>query len=399
MATITKRVGKEGKLSYLIKVSLGYDEFGKQKTKSMTYKPEVGMSERSAYSEAKRQAVFFEDKCKEQETSDERIKFRYLADEWIDLMQKTREMKPTTLTRMKKCKERTYKALGDIYVDKITYRQIQKFVLSLAEDGVNKKTGKGLSQKTQKHYITFVSDVLKYAVKCDYIADNPCKDISTVKTQTKEKEIYSIEELQTLLKLINEEAPIEYKVFFNILAYNGIRRSEAMGIEYKDIDFINNAVMLERSSNYSPDSGVYTDSLKTESSRRQLQLRPFIIEYIKKMQEERKEIADKLGDLWVENDRLFITWCGKPMHPNTPYTWLKRFCKRKGLAFKGLHSFRHAVATQSIVNGEDIKTVSAVLGHSNPSTTLNIYTHAVEKARIRALNRMADLLENPQVNN
>lgn len=394
MATITKRVGKEGKLSYLIKVSLGYDEFGKQKTKSMTYKPEVGMSERSAYSEAKRQAVFFEDKCKEQETSDERIKFRYLADEWIDLMQKTREMKPTTLTRMKKCKERTYKALGDIYVDKITYRQIQKFVLSLAEDGVNKKTGKGLSQKTQKHYITFVSDVLKYAVKCDYIADNPCKDISTVKTQTKEKEIYSIEELQTLLKLINEEAPIEYKVFFNILAYNGIRRSEAMGMEYKDVDFENNTIMIQRASNYSPDRGVYTDTLKTKSSCRQLKVRPFIIELIKQLQEEHKGLSYKLGDLWVENDRLFITWCGAPMHPNTPYTWLKRFCKRNGLKFKGLHSFRHSVATQAIANGEDIKTVSAILGHSQTSTTINIYAHTLEKATVRAFDKMADLLEN-----
>lgn len=200
-----------------------------------------------------------------------------------------------------------------------------------------------------------------------------------------------------MLKKINEEAPTEYKVFFNILAYCGIRRSEAMGIEYKDIDFENNTVLIQRASNYSPEKGIYTDSLKTESSCRQLQLRPFVIELIKKMQKEHKELSDKLGDLWVENDRLFITWCGKPMHPNTPYTWLKRFCKCKGLSFKGLHSFRHAVATQAITNGVDVKTVAAVLGHSQTSTTLNIYTHAVEKANIRALNKIADLLENNQI--
>lgn len=123
-------------------------------------------------------------------------------------------------------------------------------------------------------------------------------------------------------------------------------------------------------------------------------MQPFIIELIKNLRKEQQAVAEKLGDLWVENDRLFITWNGKPMHPNTPYTWLERFCKSEGIAFKGLHSFRHSVATQAITNGVDIKTVSSVLGHSQTSTTLNIYTHAVQKANVQALNMMADLLQN-----
>ena len=60
---------------------------------------------------------------------------------------------------------------------------------------------------------------------------------------------------------------------------------------------------------------------------------------------------------------------------------------------KGLHSFRHTVATQSIVNGADVSTVSAILGHSTVSTTLNIYTHAVRKAKAKAANLMAGLIE------
>ncbi len=54
----------------------------------------------------------------------------------------------------------------------------------------------------------------------------------------------------------------------------------------------------------------------------------------------------------------------------------------------------HSVATHAITNGVDIKTVSSVLGHSQTSTTLNIYTHAVQKANVQALNMMADLLQN-----
>lgn len=394
MATIQKRLSKSGKPSYLIKVSLGYDDFGKQRIKSLTYKPDTDMSERQAFKEAQKQAILFEEQCKSLALNNKRIKFKYLADDWFELVEKTGEMKEATLARMKKLKDRTYKALGDTYVDKITYRQIQSFIIGLAQDGVNQTTGKGLSQKTQKHYLTFISDVLKYAIKCGYITVNHCKDISTVKTDKKEKDIYSLEELQTILKKINEKASTDYKVFFNLLAYCGLRRGEALGLEYKDIDFKNNTVSIVRTSNYSVEKGVYTDTPKTKSSCRQLQLQPFIIELIKNLRKEQQAVAEKLGDLWVENDRLFITWDGKPMHPNTPYTWLERFCKSEGIAFKGLHSFRHSVATHAITNGVDIKTVSSVLGHSQTSTTLNIYTHAVQKANVQALNMMADLLQN-----
>lgn len=394
MATIQKRMNKSGSASYLIKVSLGYDDFGKQRIKSMTFRPDTSLTDKQGFKEAQKQAILFEEKCKALELSNKRIKFRYLADEWLELIESTSEMKQATVTRMKSLKERTYQALGNTYVDKITYRQIQSFIISLSNDGVNQHTGKGLSQKSQKHYITFISDVMKYALKCGYITSNPCKDISVVKTDKKEKDIYSLEELQAILKKINAKAGTDYKVFFQLLAYCGLRRGEALGIEYNDINFENNTVSIERTSNYSAEKGVYTDTPKTKSSYRQLQLQPSLIDLIRKLKEEQKEQAERLGDLWVENDRLFITWDGKPMHPNTPYTWLERFCKSENLPFKGLHAFRHSVATQAITNGVDIKTVSSVLGHSQTSTTLNIYTHAVQKSNVRALNLMADLLEN-----
>ena len=96
MATIQKRLSKSGKPSYLIKVSLGYDDFGKQKIKSFTYKPDKDMSERQGFKEAQKQAVLFEEKCKSLELNNKRVKFQYLADEWLDLIENTHEMKQAT---------------------------------------------------------------------------------------------------------------------------------------------------------------------------------------------------------------------------------------------------------------------------------------------------------------
>lgn len=393
MATIQKRKNKSGELSFLIRVSLGYDNQNRQLIKSMTYKPEKELTERQAIKEANRQAVLFEDKCQVYSLSNRRVKFQTLAEEWLLLVEQTQEMKPATIVRLKGMQERTYEAIGNIYIDKLTYRQIQSFILSLAKDGVNQRTGKGLSQKTQKHYLTFISDVMRYALKCGLTSSNPCRDITTVKTEVKEKDIYSLEEMKCLLSRINNKASTDYQVFFNLLAYCGLRRGEALGIEYKDIDFDTGMLSIVRTSNYNRDKGVYTSTPKTKSSIRYLYLQPHILQLIEQLKEEQKIQAEKIGDLWVENDRLFVTWCGKPMHPNTPYTWLERFCKCEEIPFKGLHSFRHTVATQTITNGVDIKTVSSFLGHSQTSTTLNIYAHAVQKSSVKALNLMANLLE------
>lgn len=410
--TIQKRVSKKGVVSYLIRVSIGYNKNGQQIMKSMTYKPEKGMKPKAVEKELNRQAVLFEEKAKqdyekqlqreadqqEQEENEiayakKTITFKELADEWLALQEVSKELKPSSLLRMKDCKERTYIAIGDILVSKLSYRKVQAFITSLGKQGVNKKTGKGLSQKTQKHYLTFISDVMLYAKKCGYVDNNPCKDITFTKSERKEKDIYSLAEAKAVLNLIDEKAPTDYKLFFNLLAYTGMRRGEALGLEYNDIDFTNSVLTIKRTSNYRKGFGVYTDTPKTETSYRSLYIQPKIIELIKQLQAEQQEQATKCGDLWVQSDRLFVAWCGKPMHPNTPYTWLQRFCERENVSFKGLHSFRHFVATQLLANGIDVKSVSAMLGHSQTSTTLNIYAHSTQQTNKTALSSVANLLE------
>lgn len=401
MASIEKRVLKNGDISYRIKVSLGYSPDGKQIfERSDAIKFEKGMTSRQIKKELDRRAVLFEEQIKNSydnldKSINNHITFKELADEWLFLIKSTEEQKVGSIERLKMCRERTYKAIGDTEVRKITYRQIQKFILSLSQQGINQRTGGGLSAKTQKHYICFISDVMKYAMKCGLIVSNPCRNISVTKSPQKEKDIYSLEELKRILSAINEYAPSDYKTFISLIAYLGLRRGEALGLEYKDFDFENKTVSITRTSNYrNKETGIYTGSPKTKTSRRVLSTPDVIIDLVKQLRGEQLDQSIKCGDLWHNTDRLFVTWCGEPMHPNTPYTWFERFCEAHSLPFKGLHSFRHTFATQAITNGTDVSTVSSVLGHSQTSTTLNLYTHAVQSANVRAINVVADLIGN-----
>ena len=391
--TITKRVSKKGDISYRIKVSLGYSVDGKQIIQSMTYKPDPKLTLRQAEKEANRQGVLFEEKCKANAVIGRKVKFQDVANEFLEFAERTQKIKLSSLVRLKGLRTRTYEAIGHIYVDKLTRKQIQDFIISLSENGTNQKTGGGLSQKTQKHYITFISDVMQYAFDNGMIDETPCKHILTVKTEKQEQAVYSLEETKAILDLINVKADIDYKVFFNVLPYCGMRRAEVLGLEYGDIDFNTGEVMVVRTSNYqNADTGIYTSTPKTKTGYRELIFPPNVLEMIKQLKRSQQLQASKLGDLWHESDRLFVAWNGLPMHPNTPYTWLHRFCETEGLPFKGLKAFRHFFATQAITSGVDVKTVSSMLGHAQTSTTLNIYAHAVKKANVNGFGTIAKLI-------
>lgn len=406
MATIEKRTSTKGVDSYRFKVSLGYDGNGKQIIiRSGTIKLDEGLTPKQVEKELRRQSVLFEEQIKQEYAERDRddskakrqfrqhVTFKELAEEWLHLMEATHEQKVSSIERLKMCRDRTYAAIGETDIKKITHRQIQNFILSLASDGTNQRNGKGLSCKTQKHYLCFISDVLKYAVECDLILKNPCKNIKVVKQEVEEKDIYSLDELKRILRTINEDAPTDYETYFTLSAYLGLRRGEVLGLEFHDFDYNNGTVSIVRTSNYrNGNTGIYTSTPKTKTSVRVLAVPKVILDLVSRLKAEHTALRAELGDQWHDTDRLFITWNGLPMHPNTPYTWLERFCEAHNLPFKGLHSFRHTFATQAITSGTDIATVSSVLGHSQTSTTLNLYTHAVQSANAKAINVMVELL-------
>ena len=107
------------------------------------------------------------------------------------------------------------------------------------------------------------------------------------------------------------------------------------------------------------------------------------MELLKRLQQEQLNEAQRLGSKWEDHDRLFTKWNGAPMHPQTPYKWLRDYCDRIGIKFRGLHTLRHLHASLLIYEGMDVVAVSADMGHSVVGTTLNLYSHMFQEARAR----------------
>lgn len=176
-----------------------------------------------------------------------------------------------------------------------------------------------------------------------------------------------------MLELFEDESEANYKytISFTLAAFTGLRRGELLGLEWKDLNWVDNLLSVVRTSEYTKEKGIYTDTPKTESSVRFIKLPPEVMQKLREFQIWQNECKTQLGTKWIEYDRLFIKWNGEPMGMRSPYKFFEKFCKRTGMRFVNIHSFRHFNASILINNGIDVKTVQGCLGHSCATTTVN----------------------------
>lgn len=199
-----------------------------------------------------RQAILFEEDCKRGQIT-AAVKFETFAEQWFEEYAKV-NLRPTSYARMKQLTKRVYPAIGHKWLDKITARDIQKFVTDMLVNGKNMNTGKPLSRKTAVHHLSFISDVFSYAVRMGMLCDNPCRRVFVPKQEQEEKQIYTIEQVKILYENLKSE-PMKYQVYLLLSIYSGYRRSEMLGLEWKDIDFEHDLIHVRRTSQYTAEKG------------------------------------------------------------------------------------------------------------------------------------------------
>lgn len=389
---ITKR-----KNAYRFRVFNGKDADGKFLYSSMTIRFDdprfEGLTEKKRDKAAEAIAFEFEQQVNSLAVLPN-ITFKCFAERWFvdyaDIQHAT-----TTRERCEDFKERTYEALGNMRMDKIKTIHIQSLINSLTKPGVNKvDPDKGLSRKTIKHYLSFVSSIFDYAIRIEMLTKNPCTNVKLPPEIHSEKKIYTPEQAEEFVDLLYSEAPLKYQLFSTIAIICGLRRSEIVGLRYCDIDTDSHTLRVERAANYSrKKKEMYIGNTKTESSARVLKLPQIVVDLFIKYREQ--EISQKkfMGIRHTEDDYLFCdTTYTKIMYNGLPYNYLKKMCKKHNMDFYGIHSMRHFVATAMISKGADIKTVSEILGHSSANTTLGIYVHAFNEVKARATDEIVDML-------
>jgi integrase len=372
MRNITKRTGKDGAVSYLIRVSSGYDVNGKQIKKSMTYKPAPGMTEKQIEKAVEREAVMFEEKVKSGFSLNGNTRFADYAARWLDV-NKAR-FAPITYVRYETLLVRINQAIGHIRLDRLQPMHLQEFYKNLGEIK-SETTKKPLSPQTIKHYHRCISAILTQATREQIVVRNVASReyMDAPKVANKEPAHYNDEQARTFVDLLMDEEDIRIKAALTLLIYSGCRNGELCGLEWDDCDFNSRSVIIRRASQYCKGQGIITKEPKNPTSARRVKLSPVIFGILSDYKIWYLEQRLAHGDIWHNSNRLFIQSDGKPITPMTINKWLSKFIERHGLPRITPHSLRHTNITLLITGGVDIRTVAAKAGHSRPTTTLNIY--------------------------
>ena len=289
----------------------------------------------------------------------------------------------------------TYESYKDIinrYVEpyfsgkkSVTLQKIKPMDIQLM---YNHYMDKGLSSTTVLKIHANVRKSLQYAVKMNMIAYNPADRVEKPKKHKYMANYYDETQITHLLELVKNE-PM-YPVVM-LTAFYGLRRSEALGLKWHNVDFINNNITI--CSTVVEYKKVYEkDSTKTKSSIRTLPLVPRIKAYLQGLQVEQKKNRLLFGNTYIENDYVCKRENGETFRPDYVTERFYYLIRRYKLPHIRFHDLRHSAASLLLANGFSLKEIQEWLGHADISTTANIYAHLQYKAKQNMADTMSEKL-------
>jgi len=249
--------------------------------------------------------------------------------------------------------------------------------------------GRGLSARTVRICHTVLRQSLEQARKWGFIARSPAVDASPPPQHRKEVTPPTVAQVLELLDAADAEDPA-FAMYLWVLAATGCRRGEACALRWTDVDLEREEVAIRRSISQVGRELREKDT-KTHQSRR-LAIDEATVALLRSHLRRHRELALSFGVRLADDALLFGDAEGRPWRPDVCTNRFGRLRGRLKLERVRLHDLRHFVATVLTDGGIPIGTVSTRLGHSQMSTTLNLYTHAIPATDQRAAAYLGSLL-------
>ena len=389
MASIRKRGN-----SYLIVVSMGYDYSGNRiNPRQKTVHPPEELTPRQVKKWLNEQAVLFERACKDDPQPQKNLTLAQYTALWL------RDIAPgklakSTLHRDKQDTERFLPALGHYKLTELRPEHFRKLYAELRQT-ISSATGKSLSENTIESVHATLCSILSDAVEGGFLTHNPAWRTYRYAGKKTEKKIADGETAQKIIAALEDES-IKYETYFKLIIATGMRRSECCALQWQDIDWEQRSIHICRSAVKITGDEIFVKEPKTRSGDRYV----YFSAQMENLLREYRRACQYITTIYDEreldtNDFLFRRQGTRlPMTPTT-FTWrFKCILKKNGLPQElNVHSLRHTAASLMIAGGADVATVAGILGHSQPSTTLNIYTHAFDKNKKAASAELQGMLE------
>lgn len=249
------------------------------------------------------------------------------------------------------------------------------------------------------HYHAIIHSALKYAVKTDMLVQNVADKVDRPKKNSFQPVFLSAEEMQKMFEALRG-TKLELPVL--VAAFYGFRRGEVLGLKWDAIDFERGTISVIRTVTTITLDGKQTEieqqSAKTKSSLRTLPLIGSFREYflqVKEAQELNKQICGNCYNHEYDGF-VFVDELGERMRANYLTSAFPKFLESHGLRQMRFHDLRHSCASLLLANGVPLKHIQEWLGHSDFTTTANIYAHLDYKSKITSAQAMETGLALPE---
>lgn len=267
-------------------------------------------------------------------------------------------------------------------LSEVSRKVIQEFLDEKGRCG--RLDGKGgLGPKSLRELKNVLNQTLNEAVREELLTVNPCNLLRLPPKETSRAQFYTSEQLNALLTAVKEE-PL-YPLIRTAVVY-GLRRSELLGLKWDSLDFENDTLAI-RHTVVKVYSTVAKDKTKTKSSYRSFPLPPEMRDLFLSLRADQERNRRLMGKDYVQTDYVFCWPDGRPFTSDYVSHRFSQLLKKYGLPHIRFHDLRHSCASFFINQGCDLKQVQEWMGHSDISTTANIYGH-LETQRKNAMAAM-----------
>ncbi|MFR4449050.1 MAG: tyrosine-type recombinase/integrase [Holdemanella porci] len=261
---------------------------------------------------------------------------------------------------------------GDLY--EVNEEKVQQFVFD--------KLDAGLSEKTIRDIIIVLKMILKFGIKNGYLEYIQIDAKFPSKQEKKDLDVLSKADQKKFMEHLRNNFTFKNLGIFICLS-TGMRIGEICGLRWCDVDTVEGVIKVRHTlqriyiiEGETRHTELLLDTPKTANSVRDI---PMSSELLKMLKSFNKVVNENY--YVISNDI-------KPIEPRTYRNYYKKLCKQLDIPELKFHGLRHSFATRCIESKADYKTVSVLLGHSNISTTLNLYVHPNKEQKKKTIDKM-----------
>jgi integrase len=314
----------------------------------------------------------------------------FLLDEWLPALPAMKLRASTIELYRRLANAYVIPHIGDVSLQKLTTARLNQLYAELLVSG--KRDGSPLGAETTGKVHRLLHRALRDAVRWDRLSRNPASVAEAPRTPRPKMATWSAGQLAVFLEHAREN---RLYPLWQLLATTGLRRSEALGLRWCDLDLDEARLSVRQTLAYVGTRPVL-DEPKTEQSRRLVMLERETITALRSHRARQLEERLVIGAGYRDLDLVFCHVDGKPLNPATASRNFDALVKASGLPKITLHGLRHSWATLALLDGIPAKIVAEVLGHSSTRVTEDVYQHVTPGMQADAVARVATLLRTPR---